>query len=622
MRNSFLNSPDSSLDNYVKRLIKKRRPGNRLLLVNPVQIDLGQFDMETARRRGYYVYPPVGLLFLAASVADMGVDVGILDLNYELLRKTIKDGQFNKNMWKDLLLKRIEEFQPSIIGVSCMFSSLSGYFEEALEFLKDMDRFILLAGGTHASFEYSRLLEAGLCHFAFTRESEDKLPFIMSKLLSLNREEEPCAGVYYRDSESIKETKGVDALPENVPDLRKVYDLIPIEKYCQAGSLNQYSRLIGGDDAFSAVSMNRGCRGYCTFCSVRSLLGKKVRSRSIDSVMDELCYLAKVRGVRHFDWLDDDLLANRKSCFNLFDRMKKEQLNLRWYANNGVIALSLDRPLLKAMVESGCIGFKIGIETGNEEMMKKIRKPTSLNKLLELSVLFEQFPEIFIAGNYIIGFPFERFSQMLDTFIFANKMNIDWSGFYICQPLKGAGEFSNFQMLQDARCKNQGPDNYLPAREIKSGLREENCQIRRGMGIFNLDAAATLSAEQIKEAWFVFGFLTNFINNKNLKPSGRVEKFIGWVRAAMDVYPDDAGMALFLSFAYTIAKNIKQAEEYHKIAEMLHSGSGYWQSRFEQFGLTQALENRITKPEDIFALLSLLWQGMPFSEIDKSCIVK
>lgn len=622
MRNPFLKSPDISLDNYINGLIKKRRPENRLLLVNPVQINLEQFDMETARRRGYYLYPPVGLLFLAASAADTGVEVKILDLNYELLHKTIKDGRFNANTWKDLLLKQIEEFKPSIIGVSCMFSSLRSYFEEALKFLKDMDRFILLAGGTHVSFEYSRLLDDGLCHFAFTRESEDKLAFILSKLLFLNGDKEPCAGIYYRDLESIKETSGSDTLPEDIPDLTKVYNLIPVEKYCQAGSLNQYSRFIGGNSAFSAVSMNRGCRGYCTFCSVRSLLGKKVRSRSVDSVMDELCYLAKERGVRHFDWLDDDLLADRKSCFTLFERMRKENLNLRWYANNGVIASSLDRPLLQAMVESGCIGFKIGIETGNEEMMKKIRKPTSLQKLLELSGLFEEFSELFIAGNYIIGFPFEKFSQMLDTFIFANKMSIDWSGFYICQPLKGASEFANFEILQDARCKDGGPDNYLPAREINSALEEGDSRIRRGLDIFNLDAAATLCAEQVKEAWFVFGFLTNFINNKNLKPSGRVEKFIGWVRAAMDVYPNDAGMALFLSFAYTIANDIKQAEEYHVMAKKLHGGSAYWQARFEQFGLAQALTNRITKPDGIFALLSSLWRRVPFTKINKPCIVK
>lgn len=589
---------DSQLDNYIK-ILKQRYPvSNRLLFINPFQFDTRLFDLNIAKKRGYYAYPPTGLLFLTASIMHLGIEAQILDLNYEVLKKIIEGDKFSQKLWQTLLLKRLKKFKPSIIGVTCMFTNLKTSFEEVLVFLKNMDKFILLVGGTHVSFEYEKLLKSRLCHFAFTRESEDRLSYIMDKLFSLDVDTKPTAGVYYYNLERIIETKGTSILPEADIDIRNAYNLIPIEKYHQVGSLNQFSRIVDNERAFSTISMNRGCRGNCTFCSVRALIGKKIRSRSVEAIIAELSYLSKEKGIRHFDWLDDDLLANRNQSLALFREMKEKKLNLQWYANNGLIASSLDETLLRAMVDSGCTGFKIGIESGNEEMIKKIRKPTSLSKLLELSELFKEFPQIYIGGNYILGFPNEKFSQMYDTFVFANKMNIDWSGFYICQPLKGAQDFNNFE--------RQEPDNYLPAREMEVFFEDKDEEVRKGLDIFKLNPGSAVSYKQLQEIWFTFGFVTNFINNKNLRPEVQVQKFISWVNVAMDVYPFDAGMALFLYFGYIILGDNDKAGRYLQIAKDLYKNSQYWQKRFHQFGLVSVLNEKQMDTNDVFEFLASL----------------
>lgn len=589
---------DSQLDNYTKILKQKYSVSNRLLFINPFQFDARIFDLNIAKRRGYYAYPPTGLLFLAASIMHLGIEAEILDLNYEVLKRVIEGDKFSQKLWQTLLLARLEKFKPSIIGVTCMFTNLKTSFEEVLGFLRNMDKFILLAGGTHVSFEYEKLLKSQLCRFAFTRESEDKLAYIMDRLLSLGADAKPTAGVYYYNLERIMETKGTDALPEANINIRSAYNLIPIEKYHQVGSLNQFSRIVGNGRAFSAISMNRGCRGNCTFCSVRALIGKKIRSRSVEAIIDELSYLSKEKGIRHFDWLDDDLLASRENSLLLFKEMKAANLNLRWYANNGLIASSLDETLLRAMVDAGCIGFKIGVESGNEEMIKKIRKPTSLTKLLELSGLFKAFPQLYIGANFILGFPNEEFSQMRDTFIFANKMDIDWSGFYICQPLKGAQDFNNF--------KRQKPDNYLPARQMQVSFQDQNDMVFKGLDVFKLNPGSLVSYKQLKEIWFTFGFVTNFINNKNLRLEGQVQKFINWVNVAMDVYPSDTGMALFLYFGYTILGDKDKAGRYLQIAKDLYKNSQYWQERFHQFGLVPVLNEKQMGSNDVFEFLTSL----------------
>ena len=63
----------------------------------------------------------------------------------------------------------------------------------------------------------------------------------------------------------------------------------------------------------------RGCRARCSFCGVRNFNGKSVRVRDNKGVVDEMVKLRTEHGVRHFDWLDDDLLYDRDGIVELFD---------------------------------------------------------------------------------------------------------------------------------------------------------------------------------------------------------------------------------------------------------------------------------------------------------------
>ena len=69
------------------------------------------------------------------------------------------------------------------------------------------------------------------------------------------------------------------------------------------------------------------------------------------------------------------------------------------------------------------------------------------------------------------------------------------------------------------------------------------------------------------------------INNKNLQPDGRVEKFISWVEMAQAAYPTNPYMSLFLSLAYIIDGNRDQADAHYQKA-VTHHQTDYWLDRF------------------------------------------
>ena len=92
------------------------------ILVSPMQVPESAFEQEIAKRSGYFNYPPVGLLYIAAVIRQVApeIKVHILDLNFEMLRNASQEG-FSYNFWEKRLFDLIEQCQSPYIGISCMF---------------------------------------------------------------------------------------------------------------------------------------------------------------------------------------------------------------------------------------------------------------------------------------------------------------------------------------------------------------------------------------------------------------------------------------------------------------------------------------------------------------------
>jgi hypothetical protein len=368
-------------------------------------------------------------------------------------------------------------------------------------------------------------------------------------------------------------------------DLVDSYRLIHIEDYSRYGSLNPYSRM-ASNSAFAAIQLNRGCRAKCTFCAVRDFMGRGVRSRTVDDVITEMEYLITRHGIKHFEWLDDDLLIHKSQLQKILQAVVDRNWKITWAANNGLLAISLDDDLLRLMRDSGCIGFKIGIETGNAEVLKSVRKPGTLDTFRRASKLLGRYPEIFVGGNYIVGFPGETFGQMMDTFRFQLEMKLDWSAFTMCQVIRGASAFNDFadyftdQMAADGR-KTQ---NFIPTRENTENKVDSTQSVRKGPRIFEISPEEIPPEDQVKEIWFTFNLVGNYLLNKNLAPGGNPEKFIRWVEMAQIAYPNNAYMSLFLGLAHQLLGNKVIADSYRLRADGQLTDA-YWQARLQEFGL-------------------------------------
>lgn len=600
-------SDNASFSAYCEQLKEAYPQNNRILLVQIPQVILGSFNRDIALNRGYYAFPPTGLQYIYEAIKDRGLEIEILDINLELLKRVFEDDTFDPQDWPLILEERLKSFKPYIVGVSCLFDIGIGPLLDTMRLVRQMGSSVVVAGGVIATYEWQNLLKDDLAHFVIKGEGENKMNFLLDQLMDTTQAP-ATPGIYFSPGDGIHETSAPPDVVPVVGDLRASYDLVPIEEYYKYGSLNPFSRRHEtGKAAYAAIQFSRGCRAACTFCAVRDFMGKGVRHRSVDDVLSEMEYLITEKGVRHFEWLDDDLLFHRKAVQELLAAVIDKGWNITWSANNGLIATSIDEETLRLINDSGCLGFKVGIETGNAEMLKKVRKPGKHNKFLSFSKMLSSYPKPFVGGNFIVGLPEETFLQMMDTFRFSMEIELDWAGITVCQIIRGASAFSDSGEYFEHQMKSegQGVSNFIPARDSKQGHVDADDGVLHNLDIFNLEPDLIPSEEQVKEIWFTFNVIVNYVHNKNLMPGGHPEKFVSWIQTAQRAYPTNPYMMLFLALALVSCGEDEQATACHEKA-IEFSQTDYWQGRFKAFGLDVLLNGFPQDAQGVHKALKML----------------
>jgi anaerobic magnesium-protoporphyrin IX monomethyl ester cyclase len=174
----------------------------------------------------------------------------------------------------------------------------------------------------------------------------------------------------------------------------------------------------------AAVLTSRGCPYLCTFCS-SGLTNKRVmRYRTPRAIVDEIKYLIKTFGVDEIGFQDDNLTMDLKRAETIFDLMLEEKIKVHWKAPNGIRIDRLSEPLVAKMSRTGCYYVGVGVETGNPEVMKRIKKHLDLTKVNATLRLLHKY-RIQVSGFFMCGMLQETEAEMKDTETFALKNPFD-----------------------------------------------------------------------------------------------------------------------------------------------------------------------------------------------------
>ncbi len=211
------------------------------------------------------------------------------------------------------------------------------------------------------------------------------------------------------------------------------HDLLPLEAY--------RAPLVGGPYAFTVPS--RGCPAACRFCIKHVSYGASVRFRSPENVVDEMALLVKL-GVRKIHMYADLFTVNREHVMGICEGILERQLPVKWTCNSRVDFVDLE--LLKMMRRAGCWMISWGIESGEPEMLKRMHKGITLEKVAQ-ALQWAKEAGIMNWGYFIIGLPGETEASIRKTIDFAKRLPLDLVLFHIAAPHPGTPFF--FEVVEN-----------------------------------------------------------------------------------------------------------------------------------------------------------------------------
>jgi len=138
-------------------------------------------------------------------------------------------------------------------------------------------------------------------------------------------------------------------------------------------------------------------------------------------------------GLREVNIDDGTFTTKKERVLEFCRRLQEENIRIIWTCNGRVD--NLDDEMLSAMKGAGCKMIRLGVESGSQEVLDKIRKGLTL-KQIEDGVRLVKKHGIQALGGFMFGFPYDTRETVEQTIAFAKKLSPDQVQFSInmCYP--------------------------------------------------------------------------------------------------------------------------------------------------------------------------------------------
>ncbi len=181
------------------------------------------------------------------------------------------------------------------------------------------------------------------------------------------------------------------------------------------------------------VRTSISCPFSCAFCGFPERAGK-YQMLHVEEIEIELNQLAKIDKVKNIKFIDDTFNVPPERFKEILRMMIKNQYPFNWYAN--FRCQFADEETIQLMKDSRCKAVFLGIESGNNGILKNMNKVATIEKYLSGIQLLKKY-EIQTFASFIIGFPGETNETAQDTFNFINQSGIDLYQLqpWYCEPI-------------------------------------------------------------------------------------------------------------------------------------------------------------------------------------------
>jgi radical SAM superfamily enzyme YgiQ (UPF0313 family) len=165
------------------------------------------------------------------------------------------------------------------------------------------------------------------------------------------------------------------------------------------------------DYLFVGVQFSRGCPFTCEFCDIIELYGRKPRTKTAPQMLAELDTLYALGYRGHVDFVDDNLIGNKKAVRAFLPHLKAWQEAHDFpfeFSTEASINIADDAELLELMRACGFFAIFVGIESPDPDTLVAMKKKQNTRRSLTESVHRIYDAGIMVTAGFIIGFDSER----------------------------------------------------------------------------------------------------------------------------------------------------------------------------------------------------------------------
>jgi radical SAM superfamily enzyme YgiQ (UPF0313 family) len=351
-----------------------------------------------------------GLAHLSSAAKAQGFEIDLIDLRA-------------LSGW-DEFREELRRRRPAAVALTMMSVDYNPATEAARIIKEVRPETVTIVGGPHPTIMVEEVAEDAHFDYIITREGEVTFPWLLGELEAGRKPESRVLEGQMPD---------LDALP--FPD-RELF----LEEWRRYGYELDSPEVPFVPDLpapFLTIIAGRGCKYNCSFCqpAERLIFGRQVRKRSPSNIVAELELLSERYRFASFMFHDDCLTENREWVLEFCDLYEGAGFSQPFFCQSRADILANNEEMVRRMAEVGLRGYFIGFESGNDRVLKFLRKGTTREQNLEAARICRKYG-IKVWANYMLGLPTETKEEVMDTVSMLKEIDPDWysPAFYTPHP--------------------------------------------------------------------------------------------------------------------------------------------------------------------------------------------
>ncbi len=262
-------------------------------------------------------------------------------------------------------------------------------------------------GGWHPSLMPQQTISSDFADIVVTGQGEITFPRLVETLAQKGSLHDIYNLVFKNDEHNIIVTE------KNF--LKEIKTVKPIERSYKYIDMENYIQALWGNQRVAGYESSRGCPWNCKFCSIGSVYNRRWNSITAEQTMGGVKYLYENYNIDAVHFYDNNFFVDEKRAGEFSRFMTEENIPVRWDGTAVVEQFAnFTDEYIEQLVKSRFYRVIIGVESGDEDVLKKINKRHRNHQVLQLVEKCKRH-NIMASLSFMVGFPWNPEKDFEET---------------------------------------------------------------------------------------------------------------------------------------------------------------------------------------------------------------